>query len=172
MKQKGNKLYNVLFPIWMLALFPQTWIIVLPANFLIDLCVMWLALKYIKVAELKETIKSTILKVWIAGFTADFIGGIAMFSANLLDIDYQTAFGKWWYNELSSPVMYNPFETIYAFLWATICVLISVFFIYILNKKWCLKNTNLTSNQKHKLALAIAVFTAPYLFYLPSEWFW
>ena len=39
-KKNGIKLYNVLFPFWMLILFPQMWWIVLPGNFIIDSAVL------------------------------------------------------------------------------------------------------------------------------------
>lgn len=39
------KLYNLILPLWLLWLFPQTWIIVLPANFAVDLLVSALALR-------------------------------------------------------------------------------------------------------------------------------
>ena len=50
MKDRENevKLYNVLFPFWMIMLFPQLWAIVLPGNFIIDLlCSMDLRSEYI-----------------------------------------------------------------------------------------------------------------------------
>ena len=37
MKNTDVRLYNVLFPVWLLWFFPVTWIVVLPANFVIDL---------------------------------------------------------------------------------------------------------------------------------------
>ena len=46
--KKELKLYNVIFPIWFLWLVPITWIVVLPANFIIDLAVIVLTLKYLK----------------------------------------------------------------------------------------------------------------------------
>ena len=63
MKKKSIKLYNVIFPIWLLWLIPMTWVIVLPANFLIDLLVVVLTMKYLKVKEIKLNAKSVILKV-------------------------------------------------------------------------------------------------------------
>jgi len=36
MKKNQVKIYNLIFPIWLLWLIPATWIVVLPANFLID----------------------------------------------------------------------------------------------------------------------------------------
>lgn len=171
MKNKNNKLYNVIFPIWFLMLIPVTWIVVLPANFLIDLLVVFLTMKYLKVQDIKSNIKSVIFKVWIFGFIADFIGTIGMFLSNLIDFDIQTKLGRWWYDNISNPVCYNPFNSIYSFLWVTVCVIITSLFIYLFNYKICLKKSNLHNMQKKKIALSLAIFTAPYLFYLPTKLF-
>ena len=171
MKKKSIKLYNVIFPIWLLWLIPMTWVIVLPANFLIDLLVVVLTMKYLKVKEIKLNANSVILKVWIFGFIADFIGTAAMFMANVIDFNYQTSLGKWWYNNITNAVSYNPFESLYAILWVTGCVIIPSFFIYLFNYQFCLKKSTLDSEQKKKVALSLAIFTAPYLFYLPTAWF-
>ena len=171
MKKKSIKLYNVIFPIWLLCLIPMTWLVVLPANFLIDLLVVVLTMKYLKVKEIKLNAKSVILKVWIFGFISDFIGTASMFIANVIDFNYETPLGKWWYNNFTNAVSYNPFESIYAILWVTTCVIITSFFIYLFNYKFCLKKSTLDSEQKKKVALSLAIFTAPYLFYLPTAWF-
>ena len=34
--KRDEKLYNVLFPLWFLLLVPISWLIVIPANFVID----------------------------------------------------------------------------------------------------------------------------------------
>lgn len=167
---QNSKLYNVIFPIWLLWLFPITWIVVLPANFLIDLTVILLTFKFLKISEIKKITKSIILKVWIFGFIADSIGTIFMFSVNIINFDYQTPLGKWWY-EIMSAVNYNPFENIYAFLWTTFCLIITSSFIYLFNYKICLKNAELELKAKKKLALSLAIFTTPYLFYMPTAWF-
>lgn len=171
MKKNSIKLYNLIFPIWLLWLIPITWIIVLPANFLIDLLVVVLTMKYLKVQDIKMNAKSVIFKVWIFGFIADFIGTASMFMANVIDFNYETQLGKWWYNNISNAVSYNPFESIYSVLWVTVCVIITAFLIYLFNYKFCLKESNLDNEQKKKLALSLAIFTAPYLFYLPTVWF-
>lgn len=171
MKKNSIKLYNLIFPIWLLWLIPITWIVVLPANFLIDLLVVVLTMKYLKVQDIKENVKSVILKVWIFGFIADFIGTASMFMANVIDFNYETQLGKWWYNNISNAVSYNPFENIYSVLWVTVCVIITSIFIYLFNYKFCLKKSNLGNEQKKKIALSLAIFTAPYLFYIPTYWF-
>lgn len=171
MKKNSIKLYNLIFPIWLLWLIPYTWIVVLPANFLIDLLVVVVTMKYLKVQDIKMNANAIILKVWIFGFIADFIGTAAMFISNIIDFNYETQLGKWWYNNISNAVSYNPFESIFSVLWVTVCVIITAFFIYLFNYKFCLKKSNLDSEQKKKLALSLAIFTAPYLFYIPTTWF-
>ncbi len=38
MKKKYIKLYDAIFPVWILLLWPKLWLAVLPANFLIGGC--------------------------------------------------------------------------------------------------------------------------------------
>ena len=161
-----TKLYNVMFPIWLLWLFPLTWIVILPGNFIIDLLVIVLTLRHLKVEDVKGRARAVIFKVWIMGFVADFIGCFGMFMFNLIDFN-----SDWIVDNIIIPVNYNPFQTIWGFLWATVCVIITAFFIYVFNYFWCLKKADLSQLERKKIALAMAIFTAPYMFYLPTEWF-
>ena len=171
MKKHSVKLYNIIFPIWLLWLVPVTWIVVLPANFIIDLLVIIITMKIMKIDDIKAKSKAVIWKVWIYGFIADFIGTAAMFMSNVIDFNYKTDFGKWWYKNITNAVSYKPFESIYSVLWVTACIIISAFFIYLLNYKLFTKVLDIDNIKKKKLALSLAVFTAPYLFYLPTIWF-
>ena len=168
---KPTKLYNVIFPIWLLWLFPLAWLIVLPANFGIDLVVLVLTMKAMQIPQLRQNTKTVILRVWLMGFAADFLGTALMFLAIALDFG-QTPFGVWWYDNITSAISFQPFQNVFAVLWVTICVAATGWSIYWLNRKFCLRNANLTDEQKRKLALSLAVFTAPYLFYLPTGWFY
>ena len=49
-----NKLYNVLFPIWVLVFFPIFWLVALPANFLIDTIVLLISLKFFKITDVEK----------------------------------------------------------------------------------------------------------------------
>ncbi len=171
MTNKNVKLYNMIFPIWLIWLIPITWIVVLPANFIFDLLVIVLTLKYLKVENIKIIAKSIILKVWIFGFLADFIGTGIMLLSNIIEFDYNTPFGEWWNHKIANAVSLNPFKSIYAVLWVTICVVITAMIIYLFNYKVALKKSSLEEEQKKKLALSLAIFTAPYTFYIPTAWF-
>ena len=166
--RKQAALYNVMFPIWMLWIFPAAWLIVLPVNFGIDLLVVVLTMKAMQVTESKRNAKAVILRVWLMGFVADFIGTALMFLVNIPE--FSGAFGEWWYDNLTNAVSFNPFSSVYAVLYATLCIAVSGVCIYWFNRKFCLKKADLDETQRHKLALSLAVFTAPYLFYFPSAW--
>lgn len=172
MNKKSVKLYNIIFPIWLLWLIPITWIVVLPANFIIDLIVIILTLKYLKVENIKKIAKSLILKVWIFGFLADFIGTGLMLLSNIINFDHNTPFGEWWNYNIANTISLNPYRSIYAVLWVTLSVVITALLIYILNYKLLLIKTSLEESQKKKLALSLAIFTAPYTFFIPTLWFY
>lgn len=171
MKKKNEiRLYNVMFPIWMLWLVPVTWLFILPANLLIDFLVLYFTMKYLKLINPMAKAKSVLLKSWICGFAADMIGTIGMFMAIFIEFDYDSPMQYWWSENITRVVGGNPFSGIFGFLWVTVCVLISCGFIYLFNYKWCLKKLEIADELKKKIALSMAVFTAPVLFYLPTEW--
>ena len=168
---KKVKLYNLIFPIWLLWLVPITWIVVLPANYLIDWLVVVLTMKCLRISDIKQKARAVIWKVWIMGFVADFIGTFAMFMSNLIEFDGETEWGAWWTENIVNAVSYNPFHSPFAFLWVSVCIGLTGFFIYLFNVKWCLKKAEISDGERKKVALSLSVFTAPYLFYLPTEWF-
>jgi len=65
-------------------------------------------------------------------------------------------------------VLYNPFYDIWSFLWTTLGVAVTAVLIFVYNRYIVLRKEEMTDVQKRKIALSLAVFTAPYLFYLPA----
>ena len=135
-KKHGIVLHNMIFPLWLLWIFPVTWIVVLPANLLIDLLVLSLTMRCLKLDGRKEIAKKAVLKIWVSGFVSDFIGTVVMVCAVLIDsfLDYQSPLGAWWYENITNAVALDPFETLPAFLWTAACILISGICIYQLNR--------------------------------------
>ncbi len=162
MKNRDIRLYNVIFPAWLLWIIPTTWLIVIPANLIIDFTVIFLTMRFMGVENRKEDAKKSIIGVWLLGFTADFIGSVLMFAPAVLDMN----------TDFVNGVMMNPFTNIWAILWVTVCFVISAICIYFFNYKLCYKETALEDWQKKRLAIFMTIFTAPYLFYLPTEWFY
>ena len=76
--RRGTKLYNLILPLWLLWIFPQTWLVVLPANFIVDLLVSALALRFAGARGIAGVLKFSILRTWLCGFAADAAGTALM----------------------------------------------------------------------------------------------
>ena len=173
--KENARLYNIIFPIWLLWVLPPMWLFILPANFVIDFLVLSLSMKRLGIAqaEVKAKTKTVILKTWVLGFVADIIGSVFMYVPTLLGdcFGYASDFGSWWQDALITPAMLSPFDSVFAVLWVLICILIAGVCIYFFNYKICFKSLELEPAIARKLALSMAIFTAPYLFLLPTTWF-
>ena len=162
MNNKSIKLYNIIFPVYMLWLVPPFIFISSILNFIIDSIVVLITEKCLKIEDLFSKYKKVILKVWGFGFLADFIGAFFLFAMSGL------------FESLDIPIKfnidYNPFGNIYAFIITVIGILISGILIFIFNKKICFKKIDITEKQRFVLSLVMAILTAPYLFLLPVTW--
>jgi len=162
MNNKGIKLYNLIFPMYMLWVMPPIIFISAILNFIIDSAVVLVTEKILKIENIFLKYKKVILKVWGFGFLADFIGALFLFTISGLceglDIPIK-------YN-----IDYNPFGNIYALIITILGILIAGVLIFIFNKKISFKNIDITEKQKFILSLVMAIVTAPYLFLLPVTW--
>ncbi|MDO4941795.1 MAG: hypothetical protein Q4E73_03010 [Lachnospiraceae bacterium] len=165
MKKKQVTLYNMLFPIWLIWMIPLTGIfpIVLIGNFVIDSLVIYFAMKFMKVEQIKENYKRSVLRIWIMGFLADVIGMLPMLFLMFNSNDEI-------YESIGYYVCYNPLKNPAGFFFVIVCIVLAGICIYGFNKKIALKKTSLNLEQKKKAAIAMAVITAPYLYLLPFEW--
>lgn len=146
-QNRNVKLYNVLFPFWMLLMFPLTWAIVLPGNFLIDSLVLIVSLSVLKISDKKQWYKKYILKIFCFGMLADLIGAAYMLFMML--VFELGSMGDEWY--LTVPAL-------------LICAGMIFVFNYFITFRKIDKATRL------KLALIYMVVTAPYTFLVPSSW--
>ena len=166
--RKSVKLYNVIFPVWLLIYFvPVLWIIVLPLNLVIDGAVIYLCLKKTGVKNIKENLKASVLKTWGYGFAADAAGALCMLSLSLIPSGLQSKYS--FIGDMLFDAHYNPFNNIFAFVFTALCVFISGILIYGFNLEFCFGKTTLTEHQKKYTALRLAIFTAPYLFFFPTS---
>lgn len=159
MKPRSHKSYrlnNVLFPVYMLFLFfPQTWLVALPFNFAFDSLVVVLAMRHWHIDGKKEIWKKSILRVWGFGFLADFLG-----AAFIIALLYGMDLG------FDINIFFNSGTE---FLIAIPGVALAGWLIYVFDKKWAFGKTALEAAQRHKLAFALAVFTAPYTMLIPTR---
>ncbi len=159
-KTKYTKLYNVLFPIWMLVWMPFSWFVVVPLNYLIDRFVLG---KSLDISEKEDFLKKNTWKICLAGFLADFCGTTLLFILIASD-RLREVVGS----ELINQITYNPFLSIPAFLSVLAVIIAAASVIYILDSV-ILKRCGLDQKQAHHSALYMAVFTSPYLLLIPSS---
>lgn len=162
MNNKVVKLYNLIFPMYMLWVMPPVIFISAALNFIIDSIVILITEKVLKIENIFSKYKKVILKVWGFGFLADFIGALFLFGISGL------------FEGLDIPIKYNidynPFGNVYALIITILGILIASVLIFLFNKKICFKKVDITEKQKFILSLVMAIVTAPYLFLLPVTW--
>ena len=144
--KKEIKLYNVLFPIWLLMLFPACWLFIIPGNFIIDSLVLIISMYALKINDKKQFYKKNILKIFIFGFLSDIIGSLFLLLMFVLEIGQMGD---------------EPYLTIPG-------LVISAVMIFLFNYFVTFRGTDKTS--RLKLTLIFAVVTAPYTFLIPSSW--
>ena len=163
--KREMRLYNVIFPIWMLFLFPQVLLVVLPANLAVDSLVLLLALLALKHEGKRAVLKRLWWKFWLLGFAADGVGVLWMLLGFL---PFQNdALSPLW-NDTLRYIMHNPFGHPAAFLWTLAGVALSGVCIYFFDKRAMRSCDALSEAERHTIALAMAVVTAPWLFFIPT----
>ena len=158
--KKTEKLYNIIFPLWLLIWVPLLWFALVPINYFIDRTVLYFSLN--GGIDKNAICRKYGWKICIAGFAADLAGSAALFSAVLLcDDNYR----------LANAISYDPFSSLIAFMIIVTVIAVCAFIIYFLDLK-ILRKSDLDEVQIRRSALYLALFTAPYLFLLPMKWFW
>ena len=151
MKKNDIRLYNVLFPIWFYLLFPQVWLLILSVNFLVDSLVLYCSARQQGLENTRALWKERILPVWGIGLLSDLIGAVLIF------VIYLIVAAIPWFAEFVNPIRFPGTVLI-----SIPGVILSGIMIYFLNKNLTFRESNLTSNQIHKLCLHLALWTAPY----------
>lgn len=144
---KQTKLFNLLFPIWLLGLFPLMWLIIIPGNFIIDSLVLIVCLFILKINSKKEFYKKNILKIYLFGMLSDFIGAGLI---ALLFFGFRIG--------IRGDELYLTIPS----------VIITGLLIYIFNYKISFKNCE--PKIRKRLSLIFAIVTAPYTFMIPISW--
>ena len=168
--RRRTRLYNVIFPIWILMFWPTPPVILvtLLGNLAIDCLAVLLALLALKHPAKGAVLRRCWWKVWLLGFLADVIGALWMaaglFGAWALDAD-GTAAG--WISDFAMAMTVNPFRHPLALLWTAAGVAIAGVCIYIFDRRVFRRVPGLEGWQGHVLALALAAVTAPWLFFIP-----
>lgn len=162
---KTMRLYNIILPIWLLVWFPSwLWLGLIPANYLIDYLVTYLSMKKLGIEDCRQKASKHSWKVCLIGFFSDFLG-----AAFLLGVLYLTDIIL--PNEIGESISYGLswMPNLYSVVIILIAIAISGVLIYVLNRWMLKKDPELNMEQIRRIALNLAVFTAPYLFLIPSS---
>ena len=123
---------------------------------------MWLTSRFFKDVEFKPLFRKSVLKAFLVGFTADAIGSAFLFLS-------QGNFGAWWYEYITTPVVLNPMDNIYSFLFTLLGIALSACIVYLMDSRIALRDMKYSDETRRKVALALAVMTVPVLYLLPSR---
>ena len=145
-KRNEIRLNNVLFPYWMLILFPITWLVILPGNFVIDSLVLLVSMVILGTENKKQCYKKHILPIFAFGMISDVIGGIYMFLMLVFEVANMG-------DEL--------FLTIPA-------IIISAAMIFVFDYFFTFRSSEKAF--RLKMSLIFAIVTAPYTFMIPNSW--
>ena len=155
-------------PFWAFWVLPIFWPFVIPIVTVFYSIVLYLIMLYLKIDKPLKKLRETIIKVTFWGFLCDLIIFviillIAFVGAKTINptSNFYYWFEKIYFNDLEK----NQLGNIFAFLTIFIPMVLSRVINYKLNKRYTFSKLDIEEENKKKLALAIAIFTAPYLFF-------
>lgn len=168
---KQVKLYDMIFPIWLIVFFPPVIFISLAANYIIDSLVVIGCFFVYKISSKQQVslitfYKKSIIKVWLLGFLADIIGAVILFVIGILG----TSFGL--PNDVSAGICFDPFSHPVSVVIITFAMLVSGLLIFLFNYNITFKKQIEEKKLKFKIALTIAIITIPWTFLLPTKLFY
>ena len=172
METKPLKLYNVIFPFWLILFWPSPPVILLTllGNLAIDCLVVFLALLALRHPARGAVLKRCWWKVWLLGFLSDIIGAVwlaaGLFGSWALDADGTAG----WVSDFAMAMTVNPFRHPLALVWTAIGTAAAGVCIYYFDRRVLRRAPELDGQQSHVLALTLAVVTAPWLFFIPIYW--
>jgi hypothetical protein len=164
---KGIRLYDVIFPIWLILLIPPVIFIALAANFVVDTIVILIIFALIKDRTAKgysvpSLYRKSILKVWLLGFAADIISAVSLTAVTIVPGILP--------DTILSAVCGNPFTDIRALLIVLFFVAVAGVLLFLFNYHITFKRIIREKALKFKISIAIAVVTAPWTFLIPTMW--
>ena len=99
-----------------------------------------------------------------------FGGAILLFALNQLMFGMNDDVNSF-ISKAADGLMFNPFSNVLSLIIVIAAIAISAVCIYKLDKRILIK-AGLDIDQAKKSAIRLAVITAPYVYLIPSEWFY
>ena len=165
---KDFSLFDDILPLWFFWELPIFWPFVIPIVTVFYSIALYLIMLYLKIDNPLKKFRKTIIKVTFFGFLCDIIVVVMLLLVawgGIIFISPTSNFYHWYKNIFLDSLGKNIFGNIFAFLVLSFTILLSRVLNYKLNKKFTFSKLDIEEENKKKLALAIAIFTAPYIFF-------
>ena len=160
---------DLVIPFWVFWAFPPYWIVIIPITAILCSIVMYVALEKLKIKNYFRIFRKTIIKTTFLGFLCDYIVVVLIYTleSRLNYINPKSDFYVWYKNIFLRALERNPFLNVFALVVLCSIILLLRILNYQLNKRFTFSKLDIEEENKKKLALAIAIFTAPYIFLIP-----
>lgn len=153
----NKKMYSLVLPIWLLLVSgPVLWILILTSNFFVATLVLIIACNVFKLKNVLKIYKRSIIKMVLYGFLADAIGASLLLIVSKINPD-----------GLFTNVANHPCGSWITTVYISICILLSAWIAYFFHHRLTFRDLNVSEKKKKQIAIFIAIFTAPYLFFYP-----
>lgn len=155
----NKKMYSLVLPIWlMLVAGPVLWILILTSNFFVATIVLIIACHIFKLKNVLKIYKRSIVKMVLYGFLADAIGVSILLLMSKINPD-----------GIFTNVASNPTNSWVTTVFISICIAFSAWFAYFFHHRLTFRDLKVSEKKKKQIAVFVAIFTAPYLFFYPVK---
>ena len=162
---------DLVIPLWAFWLFPVCWIAIIPITAVLCSIVMYISMLYLKMKDRFKILRKTIIQITCFSFLCDLIVVVFLLLLETRQdfINPKSDFYHWYKNVFLRALERNPFSNIFALLLLCSIILLLMILNYQLNKRFTFSKLDIEEENKKKLALSIAIFTAPYIFFLTTS---
>lgn len=177
--KKNKKFYNMIFPPYLLMVFvPWLALLSLVGNFILDSIVLVIIMLVVLKKFHWQFYKKNVIKVWLFGLLADFIGIGYLLAIDDIGLQYmwmveeQDNFLFSLMRDMHLVTFYSEEVTVGSVCFIVSAILLAAVAIFVFNYFIVFNKVEMTKKQRLMSALAFSVFTAPYTFLLPSNLFY
>ena len=150
---------TVFYPPWLLAFVPPVVLFTLAYEFIISTLVIVISMFIMKLPGKGKIYKKLIVKTWLVGFALNGVAAIVFLIITFAGRDFAVV----------EHAVLNPMGSVGGFLiaFAVVAATGAVKTLVYLKILWK-KNEELNAEHKKKMAMALGIITAPWLFMLPT----
>jgi hypothetical protein len=151
--RKQTRLYDVVFPVWLILLHPLVGIPAYAINYFVDFFVLKFSLRRQGIAVEGKRLWGLTFALSLIGFGSDILGVVVLFTLHT-GVAYLIP-------------NYNPWFSSIGLLVTGLAVVCTGVLIFFFDRVYLSRRLQIDRRLAGKVALSFAIITAPYLFLLP-----